>query len=390
MGMMSGMKKALALIAVNLVVFVVVLVASELAARLFWLSKSCLAGTCDKRFLSFPPELDRAPFWINVSRYDAVLGYAPRENISVTMPDSVPAWHGATITTDAMGFRTNGGSPPPDHLPLVLAAGDSFTFGDQVEDSQTWSACLEKGRRLRSLNTGVYGYGTAQSLLRIETSLERFALEPQLIILSTLVGGDFKRDRLDFMFSLPRVAVIKNESGELEFAPPPESDAAGSRLAGRRIEAAISRRPFELLYETSWLIRWGIDRVAPDFTSPSDARFTRAHPNAADVLEIIDWTIARFAELDTKKLFLLQYAGPPFVADPPERPERSAYIIERLEEHGIPYVDTYSAIFEGGRDLGRLYSGHHTPEGNQLVCETILASPVLLELIHSSDEAPAH
>lgn len=384
----TGSNRILALVAVNMIVFAVALGALELSGRLFWFSKSCLTDACDPKHLSSPPDLVRDPLGIDVSRYDAVLGYAPREDISVTMPDSVPAWHGATVTTDAMGFRTNGAPPASDHLPLVLVAGDSFTFGDQVEDGQTWSACLERSGGLRSLNAGVYGYGTAQSLLRIETSLDRYALDPQLIILSTLVGGDFKRDRLSFMFGLPRASVIRKGSGELEFAPPPEQNAPGSRLERREIEAEISRRAFEFLYETSWIFRRGIDRAAPDLVPAPESRFTQAHSNAAEVKEIIDWTIARFAELETEKLFLLQYAGPPFMPNPPQYPEQSTYLIERLEEHGIPYVDTYSAIFEGGHDLRDLYRGHHTPAGNQLVCETLLASPVLQSIIHSSaDEA---
>jgi hypothetical protein len=48
----------------------------------------------------------------------------------------------------------------------VLVVGDSFTFGDQVSDDETWPACLEATLHRGVDNGGVFGYGAAQALRR--------------------------------------------------------------------------------------------------------------------------------------------------------------------------------------------------------------------------------
>ena len=47
------------------------------------------------------------------------------------------------VTIRKDGFRSNGSEPPP-LLADVLVVGDSFTFGDNVSDNETWPACLER------------------------------------------------------------------------------------------------------------------------------------------------------------------------------------------------------------------------------------------------------
>ena len=108
----------------------------------------------------------------------------------------------------------------------------------------------------------------------------------------------------------------------------------------------------------------------PDYMSDAKFRLTRLHGNAAQIEEIIDWTLARFATREKSILFLLQYAGPPWTGESVNR-ER-AYLLSKLNEKGIPYVDTYAAIFESGREVMRLYDGHHNQLGNEPVCKTAL------------------
>jgi hypothetical protein len=63
--------------------------------------------------------------------------------------------------------------------------GDSFTFGDQVSNHETWPACLERKTGTGVANAGVFGYGGAQSVLRarLETGRRTYGL----VILSVLV-----------------------------------------------------------------------------------------------------------------------------------------------------------------------------------------------------------
>src|SRR5262249_3918896 len=79
--------------------------------------------------------------------HDALVGYLPR-------PD---------------GFRptsTDRGGDAPG-VP-ILAAGDSYTYGEEVGDNETWPAQLQRLTNQRVLNAGASGYGFDQSVLRAE------------------------------------------------------------------------------------------------------------------------------------------------------------------------------------------------------------------------------
>ncbi|CAN5443203.1 hypothetical protein BH10PSE6_BH10PSE6_53980 [soil metagenome] len=92
----------------------------------------------------------------NQSRYveDPTLGYVPRPNYSV-----------GGVSFDADGLRRTGEAPDRG---AILAVGDSFTSGDEVNDDQTWPAHLQRLLGQRVLNAGVSGYGFDQIVLRAE------------------------------------------------------------------------------------------------------------------------------------------------------------------------------------------------------------------------------
>ena len=54
----------------------------------------------------------------------------------------------------------------------VSVYGDSFAYGDEVEDLHAWPNVLASNLGCRVLNFGVVGYGTDQALLRYESHLE--------------------------------------------------------------------------------------------------------------------------------------------------------------------------------------------------------------------------
>ena len=51
---------------------------------------------------------------------------------------------------------------------LLLATGDSFTYGAEAADADTWPARLQGLLHLRVANGGVPGYGLDQIVLRSE------------------------------------------------------------------------------------------------------------------------------------------------------------------------------------------------------------------------------
>lgn len=96
------------------------------------------------------------------------------------------AW---TSNVDASGLRSNGRAFAADR-PSILVVGDSFTFGDEVEDGETWPAQLEGILNKRVYNAGVGAYGIDQAFLRAELLLDQ--LKPGLVVLS-FISDDINR-----------------------------------------------------------------------------------------------------------------------------------------------------------------------------------------------------
>lgn len=110
--------------------------------------------------------------------YDPELGWAPR-------PGARSA--DGTWRVDAGGIRTDRDvavDHPPSELRVALF-GDSFTFGDEVGQDQTWGAALERSLGARGvpsevLNFGVNAYGMDQAFLRWRVHGRRY--RPDVVI----------------------------------------------------------------------------------------------------------------------------------------------------------------------------------------------------------------
>ncbi len=141
------------------------------------------------RFISFLGE-ERTLFKSAYpTRYDPLLGWVPR--VGKTTSENV--W-GKTVTILPRSIRSNSDPvPPPSAGPPILAVGDSFTFGDQVADGDTWPARLEKRIGRRVVNGGVFGYGLDQSYLRAMMLAEIY--RPDTLIVG-LIPDDINRCEL--------------------------------------------------------------------------------------------------------------------------------------------------------------------------------------------------
>ncbi len=115
---------------------------------------------------------------------DATLGYVPRPNYA----SSDNYWETA-VTIDADGVRSNGATDASEGEPIV-AVGDSFTFGDQVGDAETWPAYLEEELGCPVKNGGVFGYSLGQSVLRAEALVERYNAE---LLVFSMISDDVRR-----------------------------------------------------------------------------------------------------------------------------------------------------------------------------------------------------
>ena len=161
------------------------------------------------------------------AQFDAGLGWIPCEGFYV----HDARWGAVTVLTD--GVRFNGAWRKAGDSP-ILAVGDSFTFGDQVADHETWPAMLEGMVDRRVINAGVFGYGLDQSFLRAKKLIRRY--RPSTLILS-FIPDDVGRCELSMRTS----------------AAKPYFDVSGETLTLRN--TPVPRPPFQKSPEPNSLLR---------------------------------------------------------------------------------------------------------------------------------------
>jgi hypothetical protein len=91
-----------------------------------------------------------------------------------------------------------------------VVIGDSYTFGEGVNDDQTYCADLERLLDgVEVLNLAVHGYGTDQQLLRLQ--LDGLAYRPDVVVLG-YYEDDVARNRLRFRdYQKPHFSVVNNQ-----------------------------------------------------------------------------------------------------------------------------------------------------------------------------------
>ncbi len=146
-------------------------------------------------------------------------------------------FRGKTVSSNSRGFR--GGQEfaldKPPQITRIVVLGDSFTFGEEVGDDETFSARLQRLiPNSEILNLGVHGYGHDQMLLYLQEEGVRY--KPDIVLLG-FMPDDMERNVLSFRdFAKPRFGL---KDGGLE------------RLSG------LIPRPEEMLAQEKWRSKFG-------------------------------------------------------------------------------------------------------------------------------------
>ncbi|MCH7689343.1 MAG: hypothetical protein IH899_22155, partial [Planctomycetes bacterium] len=121
--------------------------------------------------------------------YDPLLGWKNSPNSTVSESDF-------QITINSHGLRGGEVSyAKAKETRRILILGDSFAFGFDVSDDETFSVALQEllnGRPLsyEVLNAGVCGYGTDQAYLNLLR--EGFRYSPDVVVLAFFIENDFE------------------------------------------------------------------------------------------------------------------------------------------------------------------------------------------------------
>lgn len=351
---MSSFRRLAKILAINLLLICLGVLILEAGYRTVKYVVSCTKQECDARFFRFEPTVSNQNIGLTI--FDPVLGFIPRPNFDAVIEQ--PSWNRARVTITADGYRSNDDNTASAPV-NALAIGDSFTFGNQVSNRDTWPSCMWRDGRIRIANAGVPGYGAAQSVLRGDIELKKHD-HIDLVVWSILVEEDFARDRLMVHSGFIKPAVIIEQSLARHSSPPSNDNARYRQYYEPKNHASLAPL-FQLARHL--LV---IDALS-GFLGLNE-RVDLAHPQAASIEQAIDFAFDEFSRLPVeRKLVVLQYS------------RRSAHSVATKERdllvraasvRGLTLLDTKHAFAH--MDAERIWDGHHTPLGNQLVCHAIL------------------
>ncbi len=277
------------------------------------------------------------------SDLDPLVGFVTRAGVSLLNPA------GKRFTIGEYGTRVHS-REGDQRRPLLLAVGDSFTFGDDVSDSETWPAFLEARLGYRVVNGGAPGFGFDQSVLQAERL--QAVYDPDLILVG-FIADDIRRCGLSTFSGRPK-PFFEIEDGRLRYhALVPEELGLGRRLL------AHSRMANRLW--GNWIHGYAAET---------------AHHDGA---EVACWLAQRLSALAAEpKPQIVLLAQPEDPSLPVAHAEVTQKILGCAREAGLLTLDLFPAFAELPAEARhKLWARHLTPEGNQRVAaaiESFLAS----------------
>lgn len=215
-----------------------------------------------------------APTRLSFDRHHPVRGWTLAPGLR-----DLPVFGGKRLSSNSRGLRgaREFATPKPAGVFRIAFFGDSFTFGEEVSDDETFAHHVEQllaaeSPSLEVLNFGIHGYGHDQMLLYLREELPRY--QPDVVVLG-YVSDDSLRNLTRFRdYAKPRFRL---RGGELVLenvpVPAPEDLAARERWRSRLGDLLTMARE-----RAAW--KWGdraaeVDRLTGALLS-AIARETRA------------------------------------------------------------------------------------------------------------------
>jgi len=255
--------------------------------------------------------------------------------------------------------RSNGRARQLDKHSIVLAVGDSFTFGDQVDDFESWPAHLEEMSGMTVINGGVFGYGIDQAYIRMRLLADRY--NPSIVVLS-FIPDDIYRSELSFRTAVPKPYFDIDVDGELMLVadhvmPPSEP----KQLDPLRNALGYSLFAYRLLKS-----------VAPVWWLQGGDKSVRVHENGPEVVCKLFQQMGRFVEdRGIDAYILVQYEMKKLDQDK----EVVDKVLSCVDPNSINVVDLRSPFSElaekDRKDYESLFIGHMSSKGNRFVASEL-------------------
>lgn len=289
--------------------------------------------------------------------FDPALGWIPRPGASGT--ENI--WK-TEVTISAAGTRSNGAAQADGcraQAPAILTVGDSFTFGDEVSDAESWPAHLQRQSGYCVVNGGVFGYGLDQAVLRAEKLVPE--VDPRLLIVG-LFYGDVARCELSMLAGVGK----------------PFFDVADQRLVLRNqpltppTKSVKDLGPLQRTLGHSLVFHKLMKRTFPAWWVQGTMEARRVHDRGGEVAALL---MDRLAELQARSCLPVLVVALYDRHLTPDQTATTAPVLARARRSGLLTLDLAPAL----QDLRqkdpaayqRLYKGHMTSDGNRFVARAI-------------------
>lgn len=270
---------------------------------------------------------------------DPMIGRVVRPGLVFHHPD------GFAITVGEHGTRNTGPTRAIADRPLTLVVGDSFTFGDGVDDGDAWPAVLQRLSGARVVNAGMAGFGVDQAVLRAEQLAEVYA--PDTIVLG-FIPHDVLRCEMSYWSGHPKPYFVPDGSG-LRLQPAP----------------ATPRSRWDSL---KWLIAWSeaVDVLFPTALHWEGPESVVAHRQGREVACRLMGRLAALGRKHRARVVVL--AQPQQANASVEHLEIKDGLLACARENGLLTLDLFPVIAGlPPEKRAALFPRHMNVEGNRIV-----------------------
>lgn len=276
-------------------------------------------------------------------------GWNMRANISQVLDNN-------TYTSNVQGFRAPYDYAYDDKRYGVLIVGDSFTFGDGVDDGFTWPNQLQElGKGLNVFNVAGSGYGIDQMYITLSETISLY--KPRLVI-AAFINNNLARSMLDFRdYKKPR--FILDDRKKLKLTNSPIGSLA-------EIEAELSEGNFDN-YSRIQLVNLYNSLRGKLITSRGD-RPECDH----ECLSINERLFMRMSALAKKYKtdFIMLYLPNSMELYSAEGITYGQYFFEEYAKlHKGLYLNMRSEML--GKEVTRTVGGHYLRSGNAVVANSV-------------------
>ena len=278
--------------------------------------------------------------------FDEQLGWRPLPSVSkigTVWGVSRPA------TTNTHGWRDRERSyRKPPGVSRIVAIGDSFTFGSDVDDGERFTDVLEgllDG--VEVINLGVPGYGTDQELRLLETQALRY--EPDVVLLIACVFNDLDDITYSRLYAWPKPHYTAEDTQLVLHQPIRTWD--------------IRIRSWSYVAEYLW------PRLLAGAFGPS-VPVNLAMEEKAHLFDLLALRLAEVVSARGARLLAVLAYGPDRLDDDAEQVAR--YMTAAFSRASMPVLDTATLFHGHERGQSSLYAStgiHWSPKGHQVVAE---------------------